>query len=101
MILNIHDATGFTAVAQLTCDVVLVAVGRRPFTKGLGLEELGINLDSVSPVLWFFPLQQYRVHKHSTVVPVLIGYPGAFFVGAPLDRHVSLREEQTCNFLKR
>lgn len=60
MILNIHDATGFIAVTQLACDVVLVAVGRRPFTKGLGLEELGINLDSVSPVLWFFPLQHYR-----------------------------------------
>lgn len=32
--------------STLACDVVLVAVGRRPFTKGLGLEELGINLDS-------------------------------------------------------
>ncbi|XP_043821168.1 dihydrolipoyl dehydrogenase, mitochondrial [Dromiciops gliroides] len=29
----------------LTCDVLLVCVGRRPFTKNLGLEELGIELD--------------------------------------------------------
>jgi dihydrolipoamide dehydrogenase len=27
------------------CDVVLVAVGRRPYTEGLGLEDIGITLD--------------------------------------------------------
>jgi dihydrolipoamide dehydrogenase len=26
-------------------DVVLVSTGRRPFTEGLGLEEMGIELD--------------------------------------------------------
>ena len=29
---------------ELTCDKVLVAVGRRPYTEGLGLEELGVAL---------------------------------------------------------
>ena len=29
----------------LEADVVLVATGRRPFTKGLGLEDMGIDLD--------------------------------------------------------
>lgn len=29
----------------LDCDVLLVCVGRRPFTKGVGLEELGIPTD--------------------------------------------------------
>uniref|UniRef100_A0A8C3TJA5 Dihydrolipoyl dehydrogenase, mitochondrial n=1 Tax=Catharus ustulatus TaxID=91951 RepID=A0A8C3TJA5_CATUS len=29
----------------ITCDVLLVCIGRRPFTKNLGLEELGIELD--------------------------------------------------------
>ncbi|KAF2981409.1 hypothetical protein EK904_002961 [Melospiza melodia maxima] len=29
----------------LTCDVLLVCIGRRPFTKDLGLEEMGIELD--------------------------------------------------------
>lgn len=30
---------------SITCDVVLVAVGRVPVTKGLGIEELGIKTD--------------------------------------------------------
>ncbi|XP_078727612.1 dihydrolipoyl dehydrogenase, mitochondrial isoform X2 [Lampetra fluviatilis] len=34
------------AADTLTCDVLLVCVGRRPFTAGLGLEELGIALDN-------------------------------------------------------
>ncbi|CAH2075375.1 unnamed protein product, partial [Iphiclides podalirius] len=29
----------------LECDVVLVSIGRRPYTKGLGLEKVGIALD--------------------------------------------------------
>ncbi|XP_044534460.1 dihydrolipoyl dehydrogenase, mitochondrial isoform X3 [Gracilinanus agilis] len=29
----------------ITCDLLLVCIGRRPFTKNLGLEELGIELD--------------------------------------------------------
>lgn len=29
----------------ITCDKVLVAVGRKPYTQGLGLEEAGIKLD--------------------------------------------------------
>uniref|UniRef100_A0A4W3HRT7 Dihydrolipoyl dehydrogenase n=1 Tax=Callorhinchus milii TaxID=7868 RepID=A0A4W3HRT7_CALMI len=29
----------------MTCDVLLVCVGRRPFTENLGLEEIGIDLD--------------------------------------------------------
>jgi len=31
---------------EMTADVVLVAIGRRPYTKGLGLTEQGITLDS-------------------------------------------------------
>lgn len=30
---------------QLDCDVLLVCVGRRPYTEGLGLEEMGIAKD--------------------------------------------------------
>ncbi|CDJ55972.1 dihydrolipoyl dehydrogenase, putative [Eimeria maxima] len=33
------------AASKLNCDVVLVAVGRRPYTRDLGLEEMGIDLD--------------------------------------------------------
>ena len=31
---------------QLEADVVLVAVGRRPYTKGLNLEKIGVELDN-------------------------------------------------------
>jgi dihydrolipoamide dehydrogenase len=41
--------------SELACDRVLVAVGRRPFTDGLGLEALGVRLDS-----------QKRIHVDST-----------------------------------
>lgn len=30
----------------LTCDVLLVCIGRRPFTQNLGLESVGIELDN-------------------------------------------------------
>lgn len=30
----------------LDCDIVLVAIGRRPYTEGLGLEELGVETDN-------------------------------------------------------
>ena len=31
---------------ELVCNVVLVAIGRRPFTEGLGLKELGVAMDN-------------------------------------------------------
>ncbi|NXR99881.1 DLDH protein, partial [Oxylabes madagascariensis] len=34
-----------TKAEVITCDVLLVCIGRRPFTKNLGLEEIGIELD--------------------------------------------------------
>ena len=36
---------GDEAVESLACDRVLVAVGRRPFTTGLGLEQAGVALE--------------------------------------------------------
>ncbi|OFX07720.1 MAG: dihydrolipoyl dehydrogenase [Alphaproteobacteria bacterium RIFOXYD12_FULL_60_8] len=42
--LTVEPAQG-GAVETLTADVVLVAVGRRPYTEGLGLEALGIVLE--------------------------------------------------------
>jgi dihydrolipoamide dehydrogenase len=41
--LTLEDAHGTND--ELTCDKVLVAVGRRPNTAGTGLEDLGIALD--------------------------------------------------------
>jgi len=39
-----------TGGEELDCDNVLVAVGRRPLTAGLGLEELGVTLDEAGRV---------------------------------------------------
>ncbi|TKC37340.1 hypothetical protein EI555_020823 [Monodon monoceros] len=41
---SIEAASGGKAEV-VTCDVLLVCIGRRRFTKNLGLEELGIELD--------------------------------------------------------
>tara|TARA_B100000674_G_C37912858_1_gene949412 strand:- start:66 stop:1472 length:1407 start_codon:yes stop_codon:yes gene_type:complete len=32
--------------SEIECDTVLLSVGRRPYTKGLGLEKIGIELDA-------------------------------------------------------
>jgi len=33
-------------ICQLDCDVLLVCIGRRPYTEGLSLDGVGIQLDS-------------------------------------------------------
>jgi len=43
--LTIEPAKGGTA-ETLACDVVLVAIGRRPYTNGLGLDEIGVARDN-------------------------------------------------------
>ena len=42
--LTIEPAEGGTA-EKLSADVVLVSVGRKPYTEGLGLEKLGVAMD--------------------------------------------------------
>ncbi|CAH1101391.1 unnamed protein product [Psylliodes chrysocephalus] len=42
---NIEDAKDSSKTETLDCDVLLVCVGRRPYTEGLGLEEMGIAKD--------------------------------------------------------
>ena len=39
------------AAQTLDFDVVLVATGRRPFTQGLGLQELGVKMDKMGRVV--------------------------------------------------
>ncbi len=43
---TIEPADGAGAATQVDADVVLVAIGRVPYTEGLGLEALGVNLDN-------------------------------------------------------
>jgi dihydrolipoamide dehydrogenase len=42
---EIAPATGGDAMSE-SCDVLLVAVGRRPYTEGLGAAEAGVKLDA-------------------------------------------------------
>jgi dihydrolipoamide dehydrogenase len=42
--LKVEPAAGGSA-QEIKCDYVLVSVGRKPYTRGLGLEDLGVNLD--------------------------------------------------------
>lgn len=43
--LSVEPAAGGDA-ETLDCDIVLVAIGRRPYTEGLGLEALGVETDN-------------------------------------------------------
>jgi dihydrolipoyl dehydrogenase len=36
---------------KINCDVVLMSVGRRPYTDGLGLEKLGIEMDKMGRIV--------------------------------------------------
>jgi len=44
VVLTLEPAKGGEA-EQLACDVVLVAVGRKPYVDGLGLDSVGVKLD--------------------------------------------------------
>ena len=46
VLLAVHEAAGGGAAAtEERCDVLLVAIGRRPFTDGLGAREAGVTFD--------------------------------------------------------
>ena len=44
VLLKLEDKEG-KKLQDLDCDYVLVATGRRPFTQGLGLDKIGVELD--------------------------------------------------------
>jgi dihydrolipoamide dehydrogenase len=48
--LSLEAAQGGKA-EQLLCDVVLVSVGRRPYTDGLGLDAVGVKLDNKGRIM--------------------------------------------------
>jgi len=47
--LSVEPSAG-GAASTINADVVLVSTGRRPFTKGIGLEALGIEMDRIGRV---------------------------------------------------
>src|SRR5581483_11790781 len=42
---SLEPAKGGGAKEELRCDVVLLSIGRRPYTQGLGLEKAGVKCD--------------------------------------------------------
>jgi dihydrolipoamide dehydrogenase len=50
VILTLEPSAGGT-VSQLEVDAVLVAIGRRPYTAGLGLAEAGVSLDAKGRII--------------------------------------------------
>jgi dihydrolipoamide dehydrogenase len=42
----VEQSAGAGPVEEIAADAVLVAVGRAPYTEGLGLEEIGVKLDN-------------------------------------------------------
>ncbi len=51
VVIEMESANGTEKMPPLEADVVLVSVGRRPFTNGLGLEEIGIEKDKQGRVV--------------------------------------------------
>jgi dihydrolipoamide dehydrogenase len=87
VVLTIEPAKGGTA-EELTADVVLVAIGRKPNTEGLGLAEVGVALDERGRV---------RTEGFATSVPGIWAI-GDVIVGAMLahkaeEEGVALAEE--------
>lgn len=45
IVVSVEDAKDPSKKEDLACEVLLVCVGRRPFTQNLGLEDIGIERD--------------------------------------------------------
>lgn len=45
IIVSVEDAKDSNKKEDIACDVLLVCVGRRPYTQNLGLEDMGIEKD--------------------------------------------------------
>jgi dihydrolipoamide dehydrogenase len=46
--LSLSVSGGDGALSEISCDKVLVAAGRKPFTEGLGLDEIGVDYEGRS-----------------------------------------------------
>ena len=72
--------------SKLECDYVLVATGRRPFTDGLGLKEIGVAMDKAGRV-------EIDTHFHTNV-------PGIYAIGdvvsGPMLAHKAEEEGIAC-----
>lgn len=83
--LTIEPSAG-GAASTLDADVVLVSTGRRPFTKNIGLESLGIQTDKVGRI---------QVNEHfQTAVPSIYAIGDA--IDGPMLAHKAEEEGIAC-----
>ncbi|XP_056645965.1 dihydrolipoyl dehydrogenase, mitochondrial [Diorhabda carinulata] len=83
---NIEDGKDSSKTEVLECDVLLVCVGRRPFTEGLGLDEMGIAKDQKGRI---------PVNSHfQTVVPSI--YAIGDCIHGPMLAHKAEDEGVAC-----
>jgi len=81
VLLEGSDGTG-----ELACDKVLVAVGRRPLTDGLGLDEAGVALDP-----------QGRVTVDDNYLTTAVGiYAIGDLIAGPMLAHKAMEEGVVC-----
>jgi dihydrolipoamide dehydrogenase len=71
---------------RLECDVVLVAVGMKPRSKGIGLEEVGVNIDQRG----FVPTNEFCETNVKGV------YAIGDVSGAPMLAHKASKEGEVC-----
>jgi dihydrolipoamide dehydrogenase len=84
VVLSTEDAKG--QAEELAADVVLVAVGRKPFTEGAGLKEAGVELDEKGRI---------RVGEHfQTSVPNV--YAIGDVIPGPMLAHKASEEGVAC-----
>ena len=80
------EPAGGGAAEQFDADVVLVSTGRRPFTKNLGLEALGIETDKVGRI---------KVDKHfKTKIPSIFAFGDC--IDGPMLAHKAEEEGIAC-----
>ncbi|HWI40874.1 MAG TPA: dihydrolipoyl dehydrogenase, partial [Verrucomicrobiae bacterium] len=71
---------------EVSCDRVLVSAGRRPLTRGLGLEEAGVELD---PKGWLKVDEDYRTSVHGI-------YAIGDLIPGPMLAHKASEEGTVC-----
>jgi dihydrolipoamide dehydrogenase len=83
-----YEATGDGAKGEITGDMVLVAVGRKPYSKGLGLENVGVQLNDRGQII--------ISNKFATSVPGIYAVgdvvPGAMLAHKAEEEGVAIAE---------
>jgi len=85
IVLTVSPSSSSGSEEKLTADVVLVATGRRPFTKGLGLESVGVQMNG---------LQITTNHQFATNIPTIFAIGDC--ITGPMLAHKAEEEGIAC-----